>query len=113
MVDRREFLKSSMAALGFLAMEYDWEDLYLSRHRNGERRRRAPLVSQGANLVNLDIRQTGLGGASCGPGPMDAYRFNPSQTVEWSVRLEPARKNVRKSQNTYLVEPEDLTVIFR
>ena len=75
--------------LVFQAMEYDWEDLYLSRHRNGERRRRAPLVSQGANLVNLDIRQTGLGGASCGPGPMDAYRFDPSKEVEWTLVIEP------------------------
>lgn len=75
--------------LVFQAMEYDWEDLYLSRHRNGERRRRAPLVSQGANLVNLDIRQTGLGGASCGPGPMDAYRFDLSKEVEWTLVIEP------------------------
>ena len=77
----------------FQAMEYDWEDLCFSRHRNGERRRRAPLAGQGAILVNLDIRQTGLGGASCGPGPMDEYRFDPSKTVEWTVWIVPERKS--------------------
>ncbi len=75
--------------ISFQALEYGWEELYFARHMNGERRRNAPLVPEDATLLNIDIRQTGLGGASCGPGPMDRYRFDPSATVEWTLRIEP------------------------
>ncbi len=68
----------------------DWENPAVnSRHRNGERRRRAPLVGQGATILNIDVRQTGLGGASCGPGPMDAYRFDSTKEVEWTLMVKP------------------------
>ncbi len=74
------------------ALHYGWEDLEFSRHVRGQTRFRAPLVPREDILVNLDVRQTGLGGASCGPIPMDKYRFDPNKTVEWSVTIEAAHK---------------------
>ncbi|MCR5751847.1 MAG: DUF4981 domain-containing protein [Kiritimatiellae bacterium] len=67
--------------ISFQALEYGWEDLYFARHLSGERRRNTPLVPEDATLLNIDIRQTGLGGGSCGPGPMGQYRFNASVEV--------------------------------
>ncbi len=70
------------------ALHYDWEDLAYSRHINGQRRMRSPLVPRDEVYLNLDVRQTGLGGASCGPGPMGKYRFDPNAPVEWTLRIE-------------------------
>ena len=70
------------------ALHYDWEDLAYSRHISGQRRMRSPLVPRSDVYVNLDVRQTGLGGASCGPAPMSKYRFNPSAPVEWTMKIE-------------------------
>lgn len=74
--------------IAFQALEYGWEELYFSRHLNGERRRRAPLVPEDATLLNIDVRQTGLGGESCGPQPLEQYRFNPHEKVEWTLCIE-------------------------
>ncbi len=70
------------------ALHYDWETLAYSRHINGQRRMRTPLVPSEDVMLNLDVRQTGLGGASCGPGPMAKYRFDPKATVEWTLKIE-------------------------
>lgn len=70
------------------ALHYDWEDLAYSRHISGQRRMRTPLVPRDEVYLNLDVRQTGLGGASCGPVPMDKYRFNPNAPVEWTLKIE-------------------------
>ena len=70
------------------ALHYTWEDFEFSRHVNGERRFRAPLVPRPEICLNLDIRQTGLGGASCGPRTMGKYRFDPNAVTEWAVKLE-------------------------
>ena len=70
------------------ALHYDWEDLAYSRHINGQRRMFAPLVPRSEVYVNLDVRQTGLGGASCGPAPMSKYRFDPNAPVEWTMKIE-------------------------
>ena len=74
------------------ALHYGREDLEFSRHVNGQRRFRAPLVPREEIILNLDVRQTGLGGASCGPWPMKKYLFDPSAPVEWSMTIEPARR---------------------
>ena len=71
--------------IAFQALEYGWEELYFSRHLNGERRRRASLVPEDATLLNIDVRQTGLGGESCGPQPLEQYRFNPQEKMEWTL----------------------------
>ena len=70
------------------ALHYDWETLAYSRHINGQRRMRTPLVPSEDVLLNLDVRQTGLGGGSCGPAPMAKYRFDPNASVEWTLKIE-------------------------
>ena len=74
------------------ALHYGWEDLYFARFQNGQVRHRAPLVPCEEVVLNLDVRQTGLGGASCGPGPLNEYRFDPNAPVSWSVRIEPVKR---------------------
>ena len=71
------------------ALHYDRESLEFARHRNGQQRFRTPLVPTEDICLNLDVRQTGLGGASCGPVPMDKYRFNPNEPTSWKLKLEP------------------------
>ena len=66
------------------AMRYSVEDLVFSRHQNGERRSAHPLVPRDDIRLNLDIRQLGLGGASCGPKPMAKYIF-PVKSERWTL----------------------------
>jgi len=73
------------------ALHYGREDLEFARHRNGQQRFRAPLVERGEVMLNLDLRQMGLGGASCGPRPMQKYLF-PTKDETWSVTLKPVGK---------------------
>jgi beta-galactosidase len=75
------------------ALHYDWEDLYFARHQNGQTRWRTSLKPRREIMLNLDVRQTGLGGASCGPGPMEKYKFDPNAPVKWSIKIEPVRKS--------------------
>ena len=70
------------------ALHYGVEDLEFARHRNGQQRVRIPLVKRDEVCLNLDVRQLGLGGASCGPAPMAKY-MAPAQKEEWTLRIEP------------------------
>ena len=70
------------------ALHYGAEDMEFSRHRRADRRFRTPLVKRDEVCLNLDLRQLGLGGASCGPRPMDKYIF-PIQREEWTLKVEP------------------------
>jgi beta-galactosidase len=79
---------SASQPLFMQALHYSAEDLEFSRHRNGQQRFRAPLVKRDEVCLNLDVRQLGLGGASCGPRPMDKYIF-PIQREEWVLKMEP------------------------
>ena len=81
---------SASEPLFLRALHYGWEDLEFARFRNGSRRHRTPLVPRKEICLDLDVRQTGLGGASCGPRPMDKYRFDPNATVEWTMKIERA-----------------------
>ena len=83
---------SASSPLYVQALHYDWEDLEFARHRAGQQRFRAPLVPHDEVCLNLDIRQLGLGGNSCGPGPIwDKYVF-PIRTEEWKLRIEKVSK---------------------
>ena len=84
---------SSPTPLFMQALHYDMEMLDGSRHMPGERRRYAPLRPRDEICLNLDVRQTGLGGASCGPGPMGKYRFDPNKPVEWTMKIEAVKAN--------------------
>ena len=70
------------------ALHHGMEDLEFARHRNHQQRFRTPLVKRDEVCLNLDVRQLGLGGASCGPWPMDKYRF-PVQREQWTLKIEP------------------------
>ena len=72
------------------ALHFSREDIELARHRNGGERFRTPLCPRPEVMLNLDVRQTGLGGASCGPRPLEKYRF-PIVPTSWRVRMEPLR----------------------
>ena len=70
------------------ALHYGMEDLEFARHRRDQQRIRTPLVKRDEVCLNLDIRQLGLGGASCGPAPMAKYMV-PAEKEEWTLRMEP------------------------
>ena len=72
------------------ALRCDWEDLEFARHRNGQQRFCAPVPRSPDVHLNLDVRQLGLGGASCGPWPMGKYIF-PIEKTAWTLRIEPVR----------------------
>ena len=72
------------------ALRCDWEDLEFARHRNKQQRFRTPVPVRNAIHLNLDVRQLGLGGGSCGPQPMDNYSFPIGRTA-WTLRIEPVR----------------------
>ena len=72
------------------ALHYGMEDLEFARHRAGQKRYRSPLVARPEVVLNLDVRQLGLGGASCGPQPMAKYIF-PIQKETWSITLKPVK----------------------
>ena len=79
---------SASEPLFLQALHYGAEDMEFSRQRRLQQRFRAPLVKRDEVCLNLDIRQLGLGGASCGPKPMDKYIF-PVQKEEWTLKIEP------------------------
>ncbi len=74
------------------ALHYGWEDLAFARHQNRQPSWNTPLEPRKEVMLNLDVRQTGLGGASCGPMPMGKYVFNPNETVAWSITIEPVSR---------------------
>jgi hypothetical protein len=60
---------------------YTADDLYQALHTNELTRRQE-------TTLNLDARQCGLGGASCGPGTLPQYLVE-SETFNFSFRLRP------------------------
>ena len=70
------------------ALHYGMEDLEFARFRAGEKRHRTPLVKRDEVVLNLDVRQLGLGGASCGPKPMAKYIF-PVRKETWTITVKP------------------------
>ena len=75
------------------ALHFGWEDLQFARHQIRQQRFRQPLVPRRETVFNFDIRQRGLGGASCGPVPLDKYLV-PVQDERWTVRLAPVAADV-------------------
>ena len=63
------------------AHHYTTEDLTVAQHTHELRRR--PEIT-----LNLDARQSGLGGASCGPGTLPQYLIQPEETC-FGVWLRP------------------------
>ena len=73
------------------ALHYDWEDLEFARHRNGQERINAIRQPREEVCLNLDLRQLGVGGRSCGPKPLDKYIF-PVRKESWSIFITPFHK---------------------
>jgi beta-galactosidase len=73
------------------ALHHQMEDMLYSRHRAEQARRRIPLVKRPEIYLNLDLRQLGLGGNSCGPKPLEKYIF-PIKEENWTVRMDPVVK---------------------
>lgn len=82
--------------LSMTVSKYHPEQLDNSRHENGEPRKYTPLVPRSDITVCLDAQQMGLGGASCGPGPMEQYLCMPGR-VQFRVVMRPLHgsENVR------------------
>jgi beta-galactosidase len=60
------------------------------RHRNGEPRKLQPLVERKDVIAIIDGFQMGLGGASCGPPPLENYRLLPFP-IEFSFLISTLR----------------------
>ena len=73
------------------ALHYTREDLDLARPQRGQPRFRTPLSPRKEVCLNLDVRQLGLGGGSCGPRPMDKYIF-PVEKTSWTLTFESVSK---------------------
>ena len=79
------------------ALHYSVDELDLQRHRgtgtwgDGSRERfYAPMFPRREVMLNLDLRQLGLGNGSCGPGTIQCYTF-PNKREEWSVTFVPVK----------------------
>ena len=79
------------------ALHYSVDELDLQRHRgtgtwgDGSRERfYAPMFPRREIMLNLDLRQLGLGNGSCGPGTLQCYSF-PNRREEWTVTFVPVR----------------------
>lgn len=80
---------SGSVPLFFQALHYSCEDLEFARHRKNQERILNIKPPRREVFLNLDLRQTGLGGASCGPRP-EAKHIFPVRPEEWTVVLKPA-----------------------
>ena len=77
---------SGSVPLFMQALHYTWEDLEFARHRDKQQRIWNMKPARAEVCLNLDLRQTGLGGNSCGPRPEPQYLF-PIQPERWSVTI--------------------------
>ena len=88
--DGRGVTFSASVPLFVQALHYGMEDMAFARHNRYEKRCYNPPRRRSEVCLNLDVRQLGLGGASCGPKPMDKYVF-PVETVKWELKMSPAK----------------------
>ena len=73
------------------AEHFTSEDLEFQRHRRGQERVYAPVAPRPEVCLSLDVKQMGLGGASCGPRPMAKYLLK-AEPVSFTYTLQPCRK---------------------
>ena len=87
---------------------YTANDLYKAFHTN-------ELVRRPETIVNLDVKQCGLGGASCGPGTLPQYLVPPGQydftIAAWDNGL-PSKRTERSFTLEILEEEVDDTPPF-
>ena len=82
------------------ALGHGWEDMELARHRKKDRRMLGRIAPDEWINLNLDIRQLGLGCASCGDNlPLAQYRF-PTEKTAWTIRMSPILRSSRQVGRT-------------
>ncbi len=79
------------------ATRYAPLDLELARHRPGQKKRYVPPKQQDAVLFSIDVDQMGLGGASCGPRPMNDYVLRPEHR-RFRVSIRPPRAESERAE---------------
>lgn len=79
----------------FQALHYSCEDLEFARHRARQERIWNIKPPRREVCLNLDLRQTGLGGASCGPRPEAKHVF-PVKPEKWTIWLKPYKKEANE-----------------
>ena len=83
----RLLMVAEREAVAMGVSHYVPQDLDASRHRNGQEKRYIPLPTRKETYVTLDWLQMGLGGASCGPGPLGKYICRPMKaSIVFSLR---------------------------
>ncbi len=83
----RLLMVAEREAVAMGVSHYVPQDLDGSRHRNGQEKRYIPLPIRKETYCTLDWLQMGLGGASCGPGPLGKYVCRPTRaTIVFSLR---------------------------
>jgi len=75
-----------------------------ARHLNGQPRRFHRPQPREDIVVCLDARQMGLGGASCGPGPLDRYVLR-AKPLDWRFIVRPLRPGVEAPAEGRLASP--------
>lgn len=78
--------------LAVTVSQNDPRDVDASRHENGEPAKYFPIIPRNETIVSLDAQQMGLGGASCGPSPLQQYLCKPGART-WRVIIKPVRKS--------------------
>jgi len=97
------------------ALHYAMSELELQRHRgagswsdSSVERFYAPMFPRQEVMLNLDLRQRGLGNGSCGPQTLERYCF-PNRREEWSVTFVPVKggsfESLRKAASTVPQQP--------
>lgn len=72
--------------LAFSALHFTDKDLWQAKYGHNR-----PAIRRNEVVLTLDCAQTGLGNASCGPGPEPQYKLKPSTTYSYSFRIIPVR----------------------
>ena len=95
----RGLLACGAPLLNFSALRYSRKSLEEAKHPCDLRRAESLLVS-------LDHAHTGLGSASCGPGPLPAYLLQPEE-MRFRFRLVPFSLDAVSPMALYRRPPEE------
>ncbi len=94
------------------ALHYTSEDLDRARHQNHQERIYNMPDQRAEVYLDLDIAQMGLGGASCGPPPMEKYRIK-AEPVSFSYTMRPCKAgwvNLSRDARKQAVVPHAVTI---
>jgi beta-galactosidase len=90
-------LIQSSGALSMSALPVRAVDLDNARHENGEPKKFNPIAPYELNEIHLNAAVMGLGGASCGPIPLENYLLR-ARPVQWRVTLRPYRRGLERER---------------